>query len=144
MREWIAFPVITAHLPLPYFRLWCSETLANGQSHPPFTLSHCWPLSFHKFFNHPKVSQFQFQTWSLCPPFTCLQGCCLSLSPDPFEQRIALLKPKLDDNSSQYKSAASFSQCLHPLQLTKLSISYFKTSAEKWAPHLRKPQTAGK
>lgn len=74
MREWIAFPVITAHLPLPYFRLWCSETLGNGQTHPPFLLSHCWPPSFHKFLNHPKVSQFQFQMWSLCPPFTCLQA----------------------------------------------------------------------
>lgn len=131
MREWIAFPVITAHLPLPYFRLWCSETLDNGQTHPPL-LSHCWPL--HKFLNHPKVSPFQFQMWPLRPPFTCLQGYCLSLSPDPFEQITALLKSKLDENSSQYKYAASLSQCLHPLQLPKLSISYFKTSAENMSP----------
>lgn len=145
MREWIAFPVITAHLPLPYFWLCCSETLDDGQTHPPFLLSHSWPLSFCKFLNHPKVSQLQFQTCSLCPPFTCLQGCCPSLSPDPFEQRTALLKCKLNNNSSVSANMLLLSQSVSvPCSCPSYQFHILKLKQNTWAPHLRKPQTAGK
>ena len=136
MREWIAFPVITAHLPLPYFWLCCSETLDNGQTHPPFLPSHCWPLCFYKFLNHPKVRQFQFPTCSLCPPLTrvyraaafpCLQT---SLSKELPCSRVSWMTIPLPVQTCCF----FLTKCLCPLQLPKLSIWYFKIKAENMTP----------
>lgn len=132
MREWIAFPVITAHLPVPYFWLFCSESFDNGQTNPPFLLSHCWPLCFYKFLNHPEVSQFQFLTCSLCPPFTrvyrasafpCLQT---SLGKELPCSRVSWMTIPLPVQ----RRCFFLIKCLCPLQLPKLSIRYFKIKAE--------------
>lgn len=136
MREWIAFPVITAHLPVPYFWLCCSETFDNGQTHPPFLLSHCWPLCFCKFLNHPEVSQFQFLTCSLCPPFTrvyrasafpCLQT---SLGKELPCSRVSWMTIPLPVQTRCF----FLTKCLSPLQLPKLSIWVFKIRAENTSP----------
>lgn len=129
MREWIAFPVITAHLPLPYFRLWCSETLDNGETHPPL-LSHCWPLSFHKF-----LSNFRYD---LCvpPPSHVYRATAFPCLPDPFEQKPALLKSKLD------KIPLSTLLLSHSVSIPCSCPSYqfhiLKLQHKTWAPHLRK------
>lgn len=55
---------------------------------------------FVSFSITPKSASSSFRLVLCVPPFTRLQGCCPSLSPDPFEQRTALLKCKLNNNSS--------------------------------------------